>query len=211
MKIINAFPIPIYHGRTTGAAEMWELIKPKVEQLWSNSEALLPDWICKGVRCTTNPAEYSNGEGFINRWPEMKPIMDQIEPMVREYFKILNLDPAYEPYIDQMWVNNVPLGAQGELHDHPEYSIAGGFYFRAGPGNSVLIENPTIDAFATMPRDPNNQSADLYTYQPVTTNDVLLWPGWLRHCLVANQVGENRISCGFICKTRPARDYSLTN
>jgi uncharacterized protein (TIGR02466 family) len=203
MNIIDNFAVPIYQGRTTGAEEMWELIEPKVTALWANPEALLPDWICRGVRCTTNPDEYSKGEGFINRWPEMKPIMDQIEPMVKEYYKMLNLDPAFEPYVDQMWVNNVPLGAQGELHDHPEYPIAGGFYFRAGPGNSILIEHPAINLITASARDPNCDDSDILKYQPVSTNDVLLWPGWLRHCLVANEEGPNRISCGFICLTRP--------
>ena len=202
MDIHYNFAIPVVHGRTTGAEAAWELIKPKVEALWAEPGAVLPDWIIPGgVNCT-----YTGPNGFINFWPEMQPIMDQINAMVKEYYKLLNLDPAFEPYVDEMWVNDVPAGCVGEMHDHPEWPIAGSFYFFTEPDQgSIEIENPAIKLMTVHPRDPNSDNSDILKTFVVNTGDVFLWPGWLRHHVVANKEGRNRISCGFTCLTRPVQ------
>lgn len=202
MDIHYNFAIPVAHGRTTGAEETWEIIKPKVEALWAGPNSVLPDWIIPGgVNCT-----YSGQNGFINFWPEMQPIMDQINVMVKEYYKLLNLDPAFEPYVDEMWVNNVPAGCVGQMHDHPEWPIAGSYYFFTEPDQgSIEIENPAIKLINMHPRDPNCDNTDILKTYVVNTGDVFLWPGWLRHHVVANKTGRNRISCGFTCLTRPVQ------
>lgn len=189
MQITTTFGIPILHARTVGAEDVWQIIKPKVETFWADPNAILPDWIIAGgVQCTTNPENYTEGAGFINRWPEMKTIMDQINPLIQEYYKLLNLDPAYEPYVNEMWVNNVPAGCVGEMHNHPE-PLAGSYYFDVEPDAGFIeIENP--------------KEASMVEKYTVNIGDVFLWPGWLRHRVVANPTGRNRISCGFTCLTK---------
>lgn len=179
--------VQYYRGHVTGLESIIPTVKPKLERLWAQPDAALPPWIVDGVVYATFPRHASmDQDGFVNHWPEMQPVLDQILAMVKEYYGILGLDPILEPYLDHMWANCYTPGSIGLRHDHPECVIAGGFYFECNYGQGdIRLELP-----------------DQHLPLSVKTGDVVLWPGWLGHTILKNTESVNRISMGILCKTQ---------
>ena len=178
----------IYRGHIDGVPEIFEQVKPRLQKLWSQPDAILPPWIVDGTVYATFPRHQEMDlEGLIQNWPEMKPIMKEIYRMANEYYTAMDFDRDYEPYVDSMWANCYTPGSIGLSHNHPEMVISGGFYFNCieGQGN-IIIEPPDAD------------TSEL----TVRTGDVVLWPAWLNHTIMENTLDHNRVSVGLMFKTR---------
>jgi uncharacterized protein (TIGR02466 family) len=98
------------------------------------------------------------------------------------------------------WVNVMPQGVTHGLHLHPLSVISGTYYVRVPPRSPGLkFEDPRLDRYMGAP--PRKADAALrnrnWIVMPAAAGGVLLFESWLRHEVVTNQAGGERISISF--------------
>jgi uncharacterized protein (TIGR02466 family) len=98
------------------------------------------------------------------------------------------------------WVNVMPRGTAHSLHLHPLSVISGTYYVRVPRGAPGLkFEDPRLDRYMGAP--PRKADAAVrnrsWITLPAASGTVLLFESWLRHEVVANQAGGERISISF--------------
>lgn len=100
--------------------------------------------------------------------------------------------------VTQSWVNRHGFGGITEEHNHNFSTFVVSCYLNC-PVNSGNIEfkDPLEYHFASWPIEPEEI---LYKEIPVTTNDVIIFPGWLRHRVQPNRSQENRYVMTFNIK-----------
>jgi uncharacterized protein (TIGR02466 family) len=100
--------------------------------------------------------------------------------------------------VTQSWINRHGYDGITEEHNHNFSTFVVSCYLNC-PLNSGNIEfkDPLEYHFNSWPIEPEEI---LYKEIPVTTNDVIIFPGWLRHRVQPNQSHENRFVMTFNIK-----------
>jgi uncharacterized protein (TIGR02466 family) len=98
------------------------------------------------------------------------------------------------------WVNIMPRGVTHGMHLHPQSVISGTYYVRVPRGAPGLkFEDPRLDRYMGAP--PRKADAAVrnrsWVTLPAANGTVLLFESWLRHEVVTNQAGGERISISF--------------
>jgi uncharacterized protein (TIGR02466 family) len=98
------------------------------------------------------------------------------------------------------WLNIMGKRAVHSLHLHPLASISGTYYVQVPKGSPGLkFEDPRLDKFMAAP--PRKRDAaplhQPWVTVPVAAGQLLLFESWLRHEVVPNPVGTDRISVSF--------------
>jgi uncharacterized protein (TIGR02466 family) len=130
--------------------------------------------------------------------PEFKEIVEFIEFHGKLYWKELGLTTQEEPYVLQLWANDVPPGGFTASHNHTPIAIGGSLYLDADPlkGN-IHLEDPTHMEKGRMPFDWQKQPY-VYTEEiEVSAGKIVMFPGWLMHHVRSNRSSSNRIVLGF--------------
>jgi uncharacterized protein (TIGR02466 family) len=130
--------------------------------------------------------------------PEFKQVVDFIEHHGREYWKILNFTEQEEPYILQLWANEVPPGGFTPPHNHNPVAIGGALYLDADPlkGN-IHLEDPMQMVKGRLPYDWQYKPY-LYTEEvSVSAGKIIMFPGYLMHHVRSNKTDSSRIVFGF--------------
>jgi hypothetical protein len=96
------------------------------------------------------------------------------------------------------WCNRHYYGGYTEEHTHTFGTFVASCYLKA-PENSGNIEfkDPLEYHKSSFPIIPETS---LYSEVPITTNDVLIFPGWLKHRVQPNLTNEERIVLTFNIK-----------
>jgi uncharacterized protein (TIGR02466 family) len=124
-----------------------------------------------------------------------------VDGQVRRLAKELELDLGGEPLaMTDCWVNVMPPGVSHCLHLHPLSVFSGTYYVRvprSAPG--LKFEDPRLDRYMGAP--PRTAGAALrnrnWVVMPAAPGGLLLFESWLRHEVVANPAGSERISISF--------------
>ena len=134
----------------------------------------------------------------LHKDPALKEIVEFIEFHGKAYWKELEFTTRVEPYIQQMWSNEIPPGGFTPAHNHNPAAIGGAFYLNAVPemGN-LYLEDPNELVQGKMPRD--------YMFKPylytetikVKPGKLVMFPGWLHHHTRSNMTQENRYVIGY--------------
>jgi uncharacterized protein (TIGR02466 family) len=100
--------------------------------------------------------------------------------------------------VTQSWINRHGHGGVTEEHNHNFSTFVVSCYLNC-PANSGNIEfkDPLEYHFTSWPIEPEEI---LYKELPVSTNDVVIFPGWLRHRVQPNLSHENRYVMTFNIK-----------
>lgn len=187
--IYQWFPNPIIHVKIDNSKEILNAILPYLNELWAQPDALIPPWIGTstgdGVNYSTFPTNERMDPGGrkLQEREEMQPAVTQLMEHVKEYWKLLNLDPTMTPVITDMWCQTYISGI-GFKHNHDEYLIGGGLYLECKGKQQMIFESPIpmlyqkhlLDAF---PQESLDITLD------VEEGDLILWPGWMNHTVVA--------------------------
>jgi uncharacterized protein (TIGR02466 family) len=134
----------------------------------------------------------------LHKDPVFKEITDFIEFHGREYWKQCEYTTRVDPYILQMWANDIPPGGFTPAHNHNPAAIGGAFYINATPDKGNLyLEDPLEMIHGKAPRDYMHKPY-LYT-ETITVNPgkLVIFPGWLRHHTRSNMTQENRYVLGY--------------
>ena len=133
------------------------------------------------------PHAWKEWEHFTTVW-----LPEQLENI----WKAWRLEPA-KKYISESWINEHPPGAWTEEHDHQNVTIAMGCYLNVPrDGGRLMIRNPLQTYKYSEPihhtywdKSPETGDDMSWAYIPVATNDVIFFPGWLRHKTEVNHNG----------------------
>ena len=187
--IYNWFPSPIIHTKIGNSREILNAILPYLNELWSQPDALIPPWIGTSTGSSINYSTFPTNDTMdpggrsLHTRPEMQDAVTQLMTHVNEYWKLMKLDPAMNPVITDMWCQTYISGT-GFKHNHDEYLIGGGLYFECNGKQQMIFESPIpmlyqphlLDAF---PQESLEVTVDL------EEGDLILWPGWMNHTVVA--------------------------
>lgn len=188
----DIFPIKIY-----------EVEFPNFESIQESIQAATAPYF-------SNPAagnEYVSGEGAamiirtcndLHKDFAFKEVVEFIEFHSREYWKQLAYTKRVDPYILQMWANDIPPGGFTPAHNHNPVPIGGAFYINATPNKGNLyLEDPLEIVHGKAPRDYMHKPY-LYTETiTVKPGKLVMFPGWMRHHTRSNMSQENRYVIGF--------------
>lgn len=124
----------------------------------------------------------------------------QVAGFVRELQFDLGAARGKSLSMTDCWVNVMPRGTAHSLHLHPLSVISGTYYVRAPRGSPGLkFEDPRLDRYMGAP--PRKANAALrnrsWIVMPAAAGRALLFESWLRHEVVTNQAGGERISISF--------------
>jgi len=129
-------------------------------------------------------------------WPEFRDFVEGWLPSrIGEIWETWRLESRVNNYISESWLNVHPKGGWTAEHCHNRAIIAVSCYLNVPPNSgNLVVENPMQIYKCAEPMHANYDSLGLKWHTvDVETNDVLLFPGWLRHKTEINQSDEERI------------------
>jgi uncharacterized protein (TIGR02466 family) len=181
------------------------------EALWENFNNKSQNFISKiKLQLETNLA---NGNEYVDRdgnaifkrtnpnlhlLPEFKEVVDFIEVHGKEYWKDLGYTWQQEPYVLQLWANEVPPGGFTPGHNHNPVAVGGVLYLDAdSTKGNIFLEDPNQMIKGRSPYDWQYKPY-LYTEEiSVTSGKIVMFPGYLMHHTRSNQSDQCRYVFGF--------------
>tara|TARA_B110000046_G_C12806672_1_gene319499 strand:- start:19 stop:660 length:642 start_codon:yes stop_codon:yes gene_type:complete len=132
-----------------------------------------------------------------------KIIRDRVMFGLSQYVNdVLFVDPAYEFYITQSWLNFNEPGTTHHRHNHSNSLISGVYYIDTLPEDNITFisnNNDTVTTNSTLQIDVTNYNltnSNQWTV-PVTNNDIIFFPSKTFHEVNPNMSDKTRISLSF--------------
>jgi uncharacterized protein (TIGR02466 family) len=193
MSTRDIFPVTIYETKFDNFEEIQSEIIEAVRPLFNNNIASGNQYFDKDG----NPI-FVRTEPNLQGVEELKPVTDFIEHHAKVYWEALNLTNKIDPYVMQMWANDVPPGGFTPAHTHIPVPVGGVFYVEADPkmGN-LYLEDPLETTRGQMPYDHQYRPYLPVEEIKVETGKLVIFPGWLRHHVRSNTSEKNRLIIGF--------------
>jgi uncharacterized protein (TIGR02466 family) len=184
--IHSLFSLPIYQTNISKEIDLNEIKMNLLGEFQKSSPKISPLEKNGGIS-TYSTNNQLHLEDFSNR------LNSVIKSHVKTYWKILEIDNRLEPEIDQCWSNIHYQGSSTEYHSHSLMPIVATFYVEAHEncGNLILI-NPMEYGLTHIPYGvPIENKTE--TGIKVSTGDLVLFPGWVRHRVEPNYSNNDRI------------------
>lgn len=188
--ILNLFSLPVYKTNLLDQIDVINL-EDNLQTELSRSSAQVSSLEKNGgvstyeTNCNLHLEEYA------------KSISNLVLLHAKLYWKILDVDPRLEPKIDQSW-SNIHYNKSVTLeHSHSLYPMVATLYVKAekNSGDLILI-NPMEYGLTHIPYGVPIENK-LETSIKVSTGDLVLFPGWVRHKTMENLSGQPRIVMSF--------------
>jgi len=189
----HIFPTAIYE-------EVWENFESKSEELIELIKPQLQNNIASGNEYVDREgnAIFKRTNPNLQILPEFKDVVDFIEYHGKEYWKELGYTWQQEPYVLQLWANEVPPGGFTPSHNHNPVAVGGVLYLDADAvtGN-LYLEDPNQMIKGRSPFDWQYKPY-LYTEEiQVSSGKIVMFPGHLMHHTRSNKAVNNRYVFGF--------------
>lgn len=190
--IHNLFSTPIYEHQ--GTFEEIFLVQHEIKTLLpsilESDNFVNPAGWNDGVK-TNIKSRFNTIQDF-----QMKNLENYIENHVRNYVRTIG---AWEPMPNKLahsWINLIEKQGYQEWHQHSDASISGVYYYQTNENDGdILFRTPnTFIELELFPLGTNVKK--FYNIKP-KTGKLLLFPGWLTHCVNKNTTDGTRISVSF--------------
>ena len=181
------FPTPVYVADIKHPTLNQELERDIIA--WSKKD--------KGVVRTNVQGWHSHTT--MQDMPEYKKLVSMLYAAQKTIYDQEHLDS--EPVLGNMWANVNPPGGMNRAHQHPNCLWSGVYYIKA-PKNSghLKIDDPRSVACMVRPRQKEGPMPPrLFRetgYEPIAGR-LIMFPGWLMHCVDPNESNDIRISVSF--------------
>jgi uncharacterized protein (TIGR02466 family) len=197
--IENIFPLKIYK------------VSLGNDTLLTTVDCLLEEFYEKTV-CNNQGSMRNNGLCSYNAARHLHTIsaFDHITSIINHHVNIYWKELGYDhsPYIHEMWTNKYPPGAFIDAHNHAPMPATVTLYLKkeADSGN-IVFEHP-LEVLLKHQPFKNLQDRNLYHTLfdhelEVTTGDLVIFPGWLKHKTHINHSASDRIIIGANIHFRP--------
>jgi uncharacterized protein (TIGR02466 family) len=188
--ILNLFSLPIYKTNILSEIDVCQLEK-NLQQEFSRSSPDESQLETQGAISTYT----SNSQLHLEQFSvAVSKIVLQHAKM---YWKIMDIDPRLEPRIDQCWSNIHYERSVTLQHSHSLFPIVATVYIKAekNSGDLVLV-NPMEYGLTHIPYGvPIENKTE--TSIKISTGDLVLFPGWVRHKTQENLSNSPRIVMSF--------------
>lgn len=193
MSTRDIFPVTIYETYFENFSEIQQDIIDKLRPLFKDNIASGNQYYDKDgdpIFVRTDPN--------LQTREELRPLSDFIEYHAKLYWKELGLSEKIDPYLMQLWANDVPPGGFTPAHTHIPVPLGGVFYVEADEemGN-LFLEDPLETTRGQMPYDHAFRPYLPVEEIKVETGKLVMFPGWLRHHVRSNMSNNNRLIVGF--------------
>ena len=196
---IPIFPFKIYKTRFEKADWIKENLFSKLDPAFEASKTNNQHFQRDGNLCTYHV------EPDINRkYPEeTKELVEFTETAVRDFWKELDYFPGLEPFVMEIWANKSPRGGYITSHLHLSLPMTAVYYVDASPEQGTIIfENP---ADLLLSAQPVNYLEGKYQFEhevEVTSGDLLIFPGYMKHRTKPNNTDRPRLILGITIGAR---------
>lgn len=183
MNALNLFPII---WKDTFQFD-WQVIEPKVTQLFSEVDSFASLEV--GGKTTVGLNLYPDKRP--HTWEEFSPFMEWARPRVEYIWQKWGLIPQ-KKYVTGSWFNLHNQGDYTKEHHHHSTHIVISSYLQCPPNSGgIEFKNPfEIYKYSEPVSEPDN---GIWTEETVKTNDVLFFPGWLKHRTAISSSEQRRI------------------
>jgi len=193
MSFRNIFPTTIYEN-------VWQEMPLTKDKLISSLQPYFTNNVADGNQYFDKDGKdiFKRTVPNLHMFPEFKEIVDYIETQGREYWNTLGFTTEQEPYLLQLWANEVPPGGFTPSHNHNPVAIGGVLYVDADSSmGDLYLENPMQMVLGRMPWNWKKKPY-LYTESiKVESGKIVMFPGYLMHHVRSNGSNSNRIVFGF--------------
>ena len=162
----------------------WDSLKPKIDDLFlhSKTNSLLEKksaW--STVSCDSDLQPH--------HWSELQHFIDWIDIITLGLAKDLNFQSA-DYKITNSWVNRHDFSGETIEHNHNNTTFVVSAYLNCPPNSgNIVFKDPLEYHKSSWPIFPEEH---LYQEISVATNDVLIFPGYLKHYVQPNLSSESR-------------------
>ena len=162
----------------------WDVLEPKINDLFlqSKTNSLLEKksaWSTVSCDSASQP----------HHWFELQHFIDWIDIITLGIAKNLNFQFA-DYKITNSWINRHDLSGETIEHNHNNTTFVVSAYLNCPPNSgNIVFKDPLEYHKSSWPIFPEQH---LYQEIPVTTNDVLIFPGYLKHYVQPNLSSESR-------------------
>jgi uncharacterized protein (TIGR02466 family) len=191
--IENIFPLKIYKvslGDTSSLLSMIEVyLNAAYEKTTSNNQgSMRNDGLCS-----------YNASRELHTNSAFSSIASIIETHASIYWKELGYN--YNPYIFEMWTNKYPPGSFIDVHNHAPIPLTVSFYLKKeNNAGNLVFEHPLETLLKHQPIQALKDRDAYHTLfdheVQVTTGDLVIFPGWVRHKTQVNSSDSDRIIIG---------------
>lgn len=192
-EVLNLFPLKIYRDRYDKINDLKEKLFPRLvetfQETGKNNNAFMRD----GTLCSYHADSYLH-KTFAD---ETRDVVNFVENAARLYWKECNYHRDLEPYVFQLWANSTPTGGWVDTHLHGNMPFTGVIYVDANSeqGN-LFIDNPLDTVLMTQPISPDVKYP-MGQELEVSTGDLIMFPGFIKHRVKPNTTDKNRLVLGF--------------
>jgi uncharacterized protein (TIGR02466 family) len=190
---INLFPTVIYRNFYKHTEELKQNLFSKLEKVFEESKINNNEFMRNGTLCSYN----SNTNLHLDFPEETSDVVSFVEQCSKAYWKSCGYYDKLEPFVFQMWANSTPTGGYVDSHLHGNMPFSAVLYVDASPeqGN-LFIENPMEMVLMNQPIGPDVKYP-LGEEISVSSGDLLIFPGYIRHSVKPNNTNKDRLILGF--------------
>jgi uncharacterized protein (TIGR02466 family) len=180
------FPCPVY-------------IVKRDSELSSKEDKDIEDIIKEGMKNQKSGNATSVNSYIFNS--KLKEIKQFCEQQIKIYVeKVILPVGELDCYITQSWLNITKPGEWHHQHCHPNSIISGVFYISTEESDRIAFIDPNTKIKQVMSFRPKkyNMFNSFIWGSTVNTNELILFPSWLEHCVESNEKATtDRISLSF--------------
>lgn len=140
---------------------------------------------------TNIKARYNSIEDF-----NLKNLKNFVDAHVRNYIGQIG---AWEPMPTKLchsWINIVNQGQRQDWHQHQDSVISGTYYFQSNEQDGDLVFKTPV-SYVDLELFPLGSTVDKFFRVSPKVGKIVLFPGWLSHCVEENTTTHSRISISF--------------
>lgn len=191
--ILNLFPTQVYRSTYGRTEELKQTLFSKIDDIFVESETNNNCFMRQGTICS-----YETAPDLHTRFPkETQHVVNFVEACAEEYWEQCNYYKGLSPFVFQLWANKTPKGGYIDSHLHGNMPFTGVLYVDAVPeqGN-LFLENPLELILMNQPIGPNTRYP-LGEEIEISTGDLVIFPGYLRHSVMINTIDKDRLILAF--------------
>jgi hypothetical protein len=193
-NLIHLFPTTIYKERLdldiNSISEFIEKIKLEYNQKAEDH---------KHLAASNNSLCYANVLQDLHKWPEMAELVKLIRLHAYRFWKSSGYKERFID-ISQMWFNVYKKGSFLTMHNHSPSYVAGTFYLsKTDSGSNIRFLDPNEMLLKTQPYGySSSEEFEFFEKEiEVSTGDLLLFPGFLKHRTAPVNDDSERICIAF--------------
>lgn len=192
-EILKLFPTIIYKNFYDKVDRLKENLFSKLDTVFEDTENNNNVFMRQGTLCSYHSAS----DLHIRYREETHEVVSFVEQCSKEHWKDCGYHTELEPFVFQMWANKTPAGGYIDSHLHGNMPLTAVLYVEASPAQgNLIVENPMEMVLMTQPIGPDIKYP-IGEEISVSSGDLIIFPGYIRHSVKANTTDIPRLILGF--------------